>query len=325
MILARTITTLVSIALSEGMLALLGYPPWRAQQISSADSKSEYEPDPELGWKNRAGEYDMAASDRPAFRYTNWSEGRRATSDDPATQDDPRPRVVVVGDSYVYGYGLGDADTFAWRMQQRHPELQVSNYGTPGYGTFQSSIAMRRYVEGAASAFYLLNGFHESRNVGDPSWIRVAQRPENGVFFPFATLSKGTLEPQGSYGDVIWPISQHLRTAAMAEEYYEMAESWRRVHSKRAVTQTLLTQMDQAARSANAKFTVVLFDLEPEDRKAYRQFLASQNIASIDCDHPELNDKSYRQSDGHPNQKLNELLAQWIDPAPTMTTVSRVQ
>ncbi len=61
--------------------------------------------------------------------------------------------------------------------------------------------------------------------------------------------------------------------------------------------------------------TVVLFDLEPKDRPAYRQFLASrQGIAFIDCDPPELSDKSYRQPDGHPNAKLSQLLAQWTDP-----------
>src|SRR6185437_5462925 len=101
-------------------------------QFSSAE---EFEPDPALGWKNREGHFDMASPGRPPFRYTNWSQGRRATSEREML-DDPRPRVVFVGDSYVYGYGLGDADTFAWRFEQRHPELQVSNYGTPGYGTY---------------------------------------------------------------------------------------------------------------------------------------------------------------------------------------------
>ncbi len=181
LILARTITAIVSIALAEGLLGFLGgYPPWRAQQISSADVKSEYQPDPELGWINREGQYDMAASDRPPFRYTNWTQGRRATSETQSAPDDPRPRLILVGDSYVYGYGLGDADTFAWRIQQNHPELAVSNYGTPGYGSYQSYLAMDRALESRppnASVLYLLNGFHESRNVADPSWIRVATIP----------------------------------------------------------------------------------------------------------------------------------------------------
>jgi hypothetical protein len=324
LILARTITAIVSIALAEGMLAFLGYPSWRTQQISSADSKSEYQPDPELGWINREGQYDMAASDRAPFRYTNWTQGRRATSEIPSAPVDPRPRLIVVGDSYVYGYGLGDRDTFAWRVQQNHPELQVSNYGTPGYGTYQSYIAMDRALDNKppnATVLYLLNGFHESRNVADPSWIRVVHHPDNGVFFPYAVLSNGALQDRRSSGDAIWGLSHKLRTVAMAEEYYEMAEAWTRVHKQRAVTQAILTRMEHAAQLSSAKFTVILFDLEPKDRQAYRQFLASRSIAFIDCDHPELNDKSYRQPDGHPNAKLNELLARWIDPESTVATL----
>ncbi len=325
MILARTITALVSIALAEGLLALLGYPPWRAQQISSADVKSEYQPDPELGWINREGQYNMAGSDGTHFRYTNWKQGRRATSENPAENpapaDDARPRMIVVGDSYAYGYGLGDADTFAWRLQQNHPELQVSNYGTPGYGTYQSYIAMGRALDCKPpnpSVLYLLNGFHESRNVADPSWIRVVRHPDNGVFFPYAVLSNDALEGRRSDGDTIWSLSHKLRTVAMAEEYYEMAEAWKRVHNQRAVTQAILIRMEHAAQLSGAKFTVVLFDLEPKDRQVYRQFLNARNIAFIDSDHPELKDKIYRLPDGHPNAKLNELLARWIDPDATV-------
>jgi hypothetical protein len=321
LILARTITAIVSIALAEGLLALLGYPPWRTQQISSADVKSEYQPDPELGWINREGTYDRAAPDRPLFRYTNWSEGRRATSDSEPAPSDPRPRVILVGDSYAYGDGLGDTDTFAWRMQRHHPELQVTDYGTPGYGGYQSYLAMDRALDNrnaGTTVLYLFNGSHESRNVADPSWIRVVHHPANGVFFAYAALHNGALEAQRSSGDAIWSLSHKMRTVAMAEEYYEMAEAWMRLHNKRAVTEAILTRMQHSAELSGAKLTVILFDFEPKDRRAYREFLASQSISFIDCDHPELNDHTYRQPDGHPNARLNEILTQWVDPASTV-------
>jgi hypothetical protein len=110
----------------------------------------------------------------------------------------------------------------------------------------------------------------------------------------------------------------------MVEEYSEMAESWKRVHQKREVTEALLARMDQLARSAGAKFTVIVFDLYPQDRQVYKQFLVSHSIAFIDCDHPELNDKSLRQPDGHPTGKLNQLLTQWIDPAAATPNVSAI-
>lgn len=312
LILARTITAVVSLTLAEGMLWMLGYPSWRDTPAFPAD---QFEPDRELGWRNRAGSFDVIGGNDVRLRYTNWSEGRRATAG--RDSSDPHPRAVFVGDSYVFGYGLNDAETFAWRFQQHHPELQASNYGTPGYGTFQSYLAMKRALaEPATAVFYLFNGFHEERNVADPSCTRVAKRAENGTFFPYAVLQAGEIQGRRSDGEQIWTLSRKLRTVAMAEEYYEMAKTWPRVREKRDTTEALLARMNETAEAAGAKFTVILFDLRPEDRKIYREFLNSSGIAYLDCDYPELNDKRMRQADGHPDRKLNELLAQWIEASP---------
>lgn len=298
MVQKRAIVAFVTLAIAEGLLWMLDSPPWRAH-ISSVQAGSAYLPDPDLGWVNR--------------------DGRRATSQgepDAAT----RPQVILVGDSYTYGSGLADADTFAWRLQQIHPDIQVSNYGTPDYGSYQSYLRMDRELAGmspdqsaSTQVYYLFNAVHESRNVADPSWIRLLRHPDNGVFFPYAVLSDGALEGRQSSGDAIWRASRILRTAAMAEEYYEMAEAWTRTRNQREVTEAILIRMHHAAQLAHARFTVILFDLDAKDRLFYRNFLTSKNIAFLDCDHPELNDKSYRQPDGNPNAKLNDLIAQWID------------
>jgi hypothetical protein len=73
--------------------------------------------------------------------------------------------------------------------------------------------------------------------------------------------------------------------------------------------------MNETVRAAGGRFAVILFDFEPVQRKDYRKFLASEQIAFIDCDRPELNDRALRLPDGHPNAKLNELLADWVEPA----------
>ncbi len=198
------------------------------------------------------------------------------------------------------------------------PSSNVENLGTPGYGTYQSLLTMQRLLEtkpAPAYFVYLFNGFHEARNSADPTWIRAAARSASGVFFPFAVLSNGQLEARRTNGDIIWPISQHLRSAAMIEEYYERAEAWTRVRNRRALTQALLVKMDQLARSAGAKFTVVLFDdLQKPDWLAYREFLSAHAIAFANCDLPELSKPGYRQPDGHPNAKMSELLSQCVDP-----------
>ncbi|MBZ5606805.1 MAG: hypothetical protein LAP38_00995 [Acidobacteriia bacterium] len=314
LVLARSITAVVSLLGAEGMLYLLGYPSWRGQQLSV--SSDQYETDPELGWKSHAGIFDLTGPLRKeSFRYTNWSQGRRATSArEPDQSAGGRPEVAFFGDSYVQGYGLTDSETFPWIFQARHPELKVDNYGTSYYGTYQSYLALKKSGGRAAQVFYLLNGFHEERNVVAVSWVRVTKAPPPGFFFPYAELSRGSLGERRSEGELVWPISRLSRTAAMLEDYYELARAYGRVHNKQRVTEMLLAKMDETARARGGEFTVILFDMTPEQRKSYRQYLESHQIALIDCGHAELNDRSLRLPDGHPNPKLNELLAGWIEP-----------
>jgi hypothetical protein len=314
LIAARLISLMVGLAGAEGILWFGGYPTWW-QMLHISRDDSEYAPDPELGWKNREGQFDMVDPQRAApFHYTNWSQGRRATADREPAPNSAAPRVLFFGDSYVQGYGLSNPQTFAWLVQQAHPELTVSNFGTADYGTYQSYLAIAKYVHGPCSVFYLFNSFHERRNVADPDWVRVVTEPPAGLFFPYADLSGGALRDEVSPGEMVWPVSRWLRTAALAQDYYQRFASYLRVRNKRGVTEALLVKMNQRVLAAGGKFTVILFDMAPDERRSYRDFARSHGIRFVDCDHPEMTDKRLRLSDGHPNEELNRLLAQWIEP-----------
>jgi hypothetical protein len=325
LIAARLISLTIGLAGAEGILWLGGYPGWW-QTLGISRDDSEYAPDPDLGWKNRAGQFDMLDPNRNTlFHYTNWSQGRRATADresppDPGKRASGKPRVLFFGDSYVQGYGLSNQQTFAWMVQKAHPELTISNFGTADYGTYQSYLAIRlaiaKYVHGPCSVFYLFNSFHERRNVAEPDWIRTVKQPPPGLFFPYAELVGGTLEGHESRGEMVWPVSRWLRTAALAQDYYLRIETYPRMRNKRGVTEALLVKMNETVLAAGGKFTVILFDMSPEQRHDYRDFARSHGIPFVDCEHPEMTDKHLRLPDGHPNEELNRLLARWIEPLP---------
>ena len=184
LIAARMIATVVSLAGAEGVLWLGGYPQWWGLDPALGGVHPEYNCDKDLGWSPREGAFDLSFPPDPrVFRYTNWSGGRRATSahapppGTPATQ-----QVLFFGDSFIQGFGLSDPETLPWIVQQRHPELAVSNYGAGLYGTYQSYLAMQRSVHGPASVYYLLNWFHEERNAGDPSFLRIMKPSPPGCF-----------------------------------------------------------------------------------------------------------------------------------------------
>ena len=152
LIVARLATAIVAVAGAEGVLWLGNYPNWWAMDPNWGSAPPEYQPDPELGWTAREGSINLVwrGLRQGTQRLTNWSHGRRATSlQEP--QDGARQQVLFFGCSYVEGYGLSDAETFPWIVQQRHPELAVSNFGVGSYGTYQSYLAMKRNVHGPAS------------------------------------------------------------------------------------------------------------------------------------------------------------------------------
>lgn len=298
------------------MLWFAGYPSWWALGTNWGGAAAEYECDPDLGWKAREGNFDLVWPDRPnGAHYTNWSAGRRATAQQESAQyTGGRPQVLFFGDSYVQGYELSDAETLPWIVQNRHPELRVSNFGAGNYSTYQAYLAMRKRLHGASSVYYLFSTFLEARNAADPSWLRIYKKPPPGCFYPYAELSGGELQPRRSEGDLVWPLSRRFRLVAMAQEYKEIAESYLRVRYKRKLTETLLVKMNEAVHAEGGKFAVILFDLAPVERAEYRAFLQSQRISFIDCDRPEMKDKKLRLPDGHPDHGLNELVAQWIEP-----------
>lgn len=324
LIVARLITTVVSIAGAEGVLWFGGYPGWW-RESASPDDAAYHQADPELGWIDREGQYDLSGSHRnDPFRYTIWNGGRRATADrDGSVDHTTRPQVLFFGDSYVFGYGLADAETLPWIVQSHHPELEVANFGTPGYSTYQSYLLMKRWSDRAAFVFYVLNGFHEDRNVGEISWIRVVREPPKGFFFPYAEIANGSIEPHESKGERVWPLARRFRTVALIADYYQIVRSFPRVRKKQQVTDAVLASMRDRARSSGAKLAVILFDLTPKQRAHYRQFLTSQNIEYLDCDRPQLSDRSLRLPDGHPNEKMNALLAEWIEPFLSLSARSK--
>jgi hypothetical protein len=315
LIAARLITAVVSLAGAEGMLWFGGYPRWWAMDAPWGGPSPQYSCDADLGWSAKQGQFNLVWPGHPGVsRYTNWSGGRRATAEIEPPRTDTRPQVMFFGDSFIQGYQLSDWETLPWIVQKRHPEVQVSNFGSGDFGTYQSYLAIKKWVHGPVSVYHLFNSFHEGRNAADPNWLRINQKLPPGCFYPYAEFSGSELHDRRSQGNLVWWLSHHLRSAALVQDYGDIFESLRRVRNKRQTTDALLVKMSQAVREHGGKFTVLLFDMSPDERKDYRKFLESQAIAFVDCGRPELQDKKLRLPDGHPSGALHELVAKWIEP-----------
>ncbi len=90
-----------------------------------------------LGWKPRPGARFAVA-------------GARTTIDARGFRGQPAPRhpgaaptrLLLLGDSVAFGYGVADDQTFAYLLDPEGRSLEVANLAVPGYGVDQS---LRRY------------------------------------------------------------------------------------------------------------------------------------------------------------------------------------
>lgn len=148
----------------------------RSRYLKSGEAGGRFHflPDGLLGYVHPAGgrfAHRKLHGDEVVFDTlcTLDEEGRRAT---PVRPDAARA-VLLFGDSFTFGDGVEDRETFAWRLGELlGPDWQVFNYGVSGYGAHQALAliesgripfaALRgRYRE--IFAFFLSIGDHPRR------------------------------------------------------------------------------------------------------------------------------------------------------------------
>jgi hypothetical protein len=319
-----TTVAALGLALAGGELlvrASVGMP--RAPEPLDAGLPVLHEPDATLGWRNQAGTVTwpgrLRDRDRP-IALTFWPGGLRATAPEPPAG---RPEVVLIGCSYTQGWAVTDAETFAWRLQQRFPELGFWNLGTAGYGTYQSLLALERFLpaqrEPAALVLYGLIEHHEVRNVAPAGWLRALRTvsASGPLAVPFATLDAGgRLERHPPQSASRWPLDDRLATVAFLEARVDDGRSAARLAQRRAVAEALLGQMRDASAAHGAPLLVAILEAGPEARRHYRQWLPSHGIRVVDCANPHALDPAYQvQGYGHPGREVHAGWANCIAPA----------
>ncbi len=104
-----------------------------------------FEMDDHLGWRLRAGGESTHRSQYFEADYSINSLGFRDRTRDPSI-DTGKRRILLYGDSLVFGWGVDVEKRFSNRMESLRDDLEVWNLAVPGYGLDQEVIS------------YLING-----------------------------------------------------------------------------------------------------------------------------------------------------------------------
>jgi lysophospholipase L1-like esterase len=212
--------------------------------------------DPTKGWVLRPG----LRGEGPFRRVTvsSNSRGARGPEEPPLQRRPGRRRVVAVGDSFTFGEGVNDGDTYPRRLQDLLPDTEVVNLGVHGYGLDQILIRLREEVPRYRPDVVLLGFFlnDAQRSLLD---FRDYAKPR------FA-LEGGRLALRGS--PVPRPADQLWREARRSHLFDLLTLPWerrrfaeRRASEQPALMAALLDEMRRDSEALGARFAIA--DLPP--------------------------------------------------------------
>lgn len=206
-------------------------------------------------------------------------------------------RILLLGDSFTYGYGSNNDETFAALLQETWPEAEVANTGCNGYGT-RNELAVLDHFGAAfhpdlAAIFFFWNDLPDNLKRETPAFgldseghvvRRDCDPPHNDPLairetatLPKARSRKFYLEHLLSDGLKVWRYRFFGMKPPYAQTRDEIERAW-------TVTGELLRLASLRAREFGAQLAVVCI---PD----HNQIDPQAKIAGIEPIHFEIQDR----------------------------------
>ncbi len=267
------VSTAVALGIGEGVLRLLGHGP----MYVSPERDRFWAYDPQLGWAHRPGQEAVFATRQ--FRTTVHinQRGLRDGEHPYARLPDSR-RILVLGDSFAWGYGVEEPERFSERLEASLG-VEVINAGVSGYSTDQELLWLRS--EGIKYDFDLVVLVMAGNDIGDNQKQLVSHiyyKPEFVVDGGQLNLIGYPIPRTSPQGRMMYSLSQHSSMAYFAfQRYFDLAAMVSTTQANRndaiaaaagpspapepfQLTMALLNEIDRTAESKDARFMIVATD-----------------------------------------------------------------
>ena len=99
--------------------------------------------DADLGWAPKKNFSGIHEKDGFAISVHQNKFGLRASKNQLVKNPNAKRRIIVLGDSYVWGYGVGDKDVFT-ELDMSGYGAEFINFGVSGYGTDQEYLLYKK-------------------------------------------------------------------------------------------------------------------------------------------------------------------------------------
>lgn len=323
---------LVGLALAEGITR--AFFPHLAPRTARLTRFWQY--DARYGWAHQPGSSGVFDSYGIQSSVTINARGFRGPEVAYA-REPQRRRVLVLGDSYVWGYGVNNDEVFTERLRQAKPEWEVVNLGVSGYSTDQELLLYRDegYKYQADLVLLVLTENDRSGNMLTQQYVvygKPAFQFQNGALtlrnqpVPPTRWWKQALSQLATQSYVLTAANKYLYARALAQitptNQPTASAAVRKFphNSEEELTGQLLVELRReiTARQSTAKLLVVCTeDLTSSQELA--AYLAPFDIACLDLEQfmkakdPSLhltNDFHWNAA-GH--QKVADILAQQLE------------
>jgi hypothetical protein len=160
---------------------------WRGLSLPDDERSLMYRYDKTLGWFPIPNRQAYLLGSRK-FGVAHNSEGFRG----PERSTNDKPAIVFLGDSFVWGYDVDAAERFTDKLQAKHAEWNIYNFGISGYGTDQEYLLLQQYFDAYKPKLVFLLFCVETDHEDNCSNVRYG-----GYYKPYCTIAGNRLQLEG--------------------------------------------------------------------------------------------------------------------------------
>lgn len=163
---------LLVLVLAEISLRFTGSDGYEYRFTEDSESREFRQFNPAFGWTHGPGSsFLMSVEGGEWNRYSHNSLGFRDT------YDTGNSTVMLLGDSFTYGWGVGDNETYPHLLEEMMPGTAVRNFGMEGFGTSHQLLLYREHGEDFSGDTVVLNYY-----LGNDAKNNIRHLPPDPVF-----------------------------------------------------------------------------------------------------------------------------------------------
>ena len=281
-----------------------------SELLSDADDFARY--DSLLGWSLKPGQQKTLETAEFSIELEFNSDGLRDS--EYSRVQTSRKRVLVLGDSLVWGWGVEKEKIFFELLDNKYSDWEFINAGVAGYGTDQQLLYLKQrgitYNPDVIILLFNQNDFRNNAFIHQYSYFK----PKFILDHDQLVLT-GVPVPKSSVFQLISRKTfKHFPNSSLAKWLSEYT------HPKgfdELLTLKLLSEINQFANTRSIKFFLMSTPLSNSFQQSLSDFARRESI-----DYLSLDQKLFRTEenglfkDGHWNEKghamVSQLLEQWL-------------